>query len=328
MDGGGSNLLDKLYAAWRARRVLLVGGADRQSQWMQTFLEELGAKPARIAPGASAEMLCRAMSEARISAVIVPKAHALAAEDDLIAQLTALRTLLTEAREAGVPLVMLLSDADVYRAQQHPWYAREDDLTGGETQGGLIQSILQLYADGVSRALMGDAVSVQCVRHMPCLGGGHPSVAQYGAWCDALLSGELVGVEHPAMQGVFLHPLDVASGALSLGARFFSGEEPRTGIFNLGAGPHNLCANRSAALRLISRSGGTRPICESDPPLAAIPPLLDGSRVRLLCGVRSLISGDEALSMLLDVMRAAREGADAESAEITAQTQRYITLMP
>lgn len=320
-------MLDKLYAAWRARRVLLVSGQDRQSQWMLSFLEELGAKAARIPPDASAEMLCRAMSEGRISAVIAPKADALSAEGSLIAQLTALSTLLNEAREAGVPLVMLCSSANVYRAQQHPWYAREDDPIGGETRDGLIQSILQTFADGVSRALMGDAVSVQCIRHMPCLGEGNPSVAQYGAWCDALLDGELVSVEHPSMQGVFLHPLDVICGALSLGARYFAGEEPCTGIFNLGAGPHNLSANRSAALRLISRSGGTRPICESNPPVDVVPPLLDGSRSRLLCGIRSLISGEEALSMLLELTRAARESKEAEMDEIRAQTQRYISLM-
>ena len=313
-------MLEKLNANWRARRVLLVGSADRATQWMQALLTELGAKPARIPPSAGAEPLCRAMTAGRISAVIVPALSTLAPGKDAAGQLAALASLLREIREAGVPLTILCSDENVYRAQQHPWYAREEDLTGGETAAGLSMSLLQAYADGVSRGLCGDAVHTICVRHMPTLGSGSPATLQYTKWCRALLAGEVVNVCNPAMQGVFLHPLDMACGALALGARFFAGEEP--GIFNLGPGPLSLCANRSAALRLIARHGGTRPIQESEPPLGPALPLLDGARARLLCGTVCQLSADDALDRLFFLERAAQEGNELE--EIQKQTQDYI----
>lgn len=318
-------MIDKLYESWRARRVLLVGGPDLQTLFTQALLEELGAKTARIPTGSSSETLCRALSAARIGAVIVPRAHALAETADPIAHLSALQTLTTEVREAGVPLLILCSDVSVYRARPRPWYAREEDLTGGQTREGLCQSLLQLYAEGAARGLMGDAVCTLIVRHMPCLGGSSPLSAQYTAWCRTLLRGELIPVEHPSMQGVFLHPLEAACGALMLGARFFSGDTgvDESCIFNLGAGPHNLCANRSAALRFVARQGGTRPIQESEPPLAVSPPLLDGSRARLLCGARCLFSADEALDMLLELERAGQEDEKALPGVIREQVQRY-----
>lgn len=318
-------MIDKLYESWRARRVLLVGGPDLQTRFTEALLEELGAKTARIPAGTNPETLCRALSAARIGAVIVPRAHALAATADPVDHLSALRTLTGEVREAGVPLLILCSDVSVYRARPRPWYAREEDLTGGQTREGLCQSLAQLYAEGVARGLAGDAVRTLIVRHMPCLGGSSPLATQYTAWCRALLSGALIPVEHPAMQGVFLHPLEAACGALMLGARLLDGDTGagESCVFNLGAGPHNLCANRSAALRFAARHGGTRPIQESEPPLPIAPPLLDGSRARLLCGARCLFSADEALDMLLEIERARQEDEKDLPGVIREQVQRY-----
>lgn len=317
-------MLDRLYESWRARRVLIIGGTDQQTAFVQALLDTLGAKAARIPPCMQAETLCRALSAGRISAVIVPQAHTLSVGKDAVEHLRALDVLLTEVREAGVPLLILGSDVSVYRAQSRPWYAREEDLTGGQTRDGLIQSILQLYADGASRALLGDAISTLIVRYMPSLGGQSPSVVQYTRWCHALMHRELITVEHPSMQGIFLHPLEAACGMLTLGARFFAGEEPRSGTFNLGAGPQNLCANRSAALRFISRHGGTRPITECEPPLTFMPPLLDGSRARLLSGVRCLLTGDEALSMLFELEQAKAQGEENLQSVMNSQVQTYL----
>lgn len=316
-------MLTQLQAAWRARRVLLVAGADRFGLFMQALLTELGAKPARIPAHADAQTLCRALSSGRISAVIVPAAHALA-PGGVAAQLGALITVLSEAREAGVPLVMLLSDAAVYRAGAYARPAQEGDPIGGDTPDGLIQSVLQLYAEGVSRGLAGDAVSTLIVRHMPCLACGHPLTAQYSVWCRALDENETIPVSHPGMQGVFLHPLDVACGALLLGARFLSGDTSLTGAFNLGAEPQNLLANRTAALRFIREHGGTRPIREIEPPHSAPLPLLDGAHARFLCGARCLIPGSQALSMLLELERAAPGGMEAELRVIAQQTEYYL----
>lgn len=290
---------------------------------MQALLDELGAKCARIPCGADAETLCRAMNEGRISAVIVPRAQALAPQGGLAAQLQALHTLLTEAREAGVPLTLLLSDESVYRAGAAA-PAGERAPIGGETRAGLIQSMLDLYADGFARGLLGDPVRVLPVRHMPCLGCGHPAVAQYAGWCRALDAGDVPEVAHPAMQGVFLHPLDACCGALLLGARLLSGDTPLSGPVNLPLGQENLLANRTAALRFVRENGGTRPIRETEPPHGPPIPLTDGAQAQFVCGARCLVPGGEALNQLLALVRAARQGPQAQAQVIRAQTQAYL----
>ena len=317
---GGTTVLDKLLSTWRARRVLIVGGKDALTPWMNAILSELGARPVCVTPGCGAEALCRVMNDGRVSAVIIPAAHTLH-EGGLEMQLSALSTLLCEVREAGVPLTILCSDASVYRASEQVWYAREEDPLGGRTREGLIQSILQLYADGMSRGLLGDAVTTLLVRHMPCLFSDSPFTRQYARWCRELLAGEPLHVEHPGMQGIFMHPLDVACGALMLGARFLSGEDMQENVFNLSTGPDNLCANRSAALRLVNQHGGTRPLVESEPPLPPRSPLLDGSRARYTCGFRCRISAGAALSQLLEWTRAAQNGEEAQV--LVHQTRAY-----
>lgn len=314
-------MLDKLLSAWRARRVLLVDCNDALTPWIHALLTEFGARPTSITPGYTAESLCQAMRCGRISALVVPAAHALC-RGNLETQLHAVSTLLDEAREAGIPLTLFCSDVSVYRASEHVWYAREEDPIGGRTHEGLIQSMLQLYADGMSRGLMGDAVTTLIVRHMPCLGSGHACVRQYDQWCRSLIDDEPLYVEHPSRQGIFLHPLDVACGVLTLGARYFSEESLRENVFNLGAGPQNLCANRSAALRFQRQNGGSRPLVESEPPLPAQSPLLDGSRARYLCGTRCIIAGDVALNHLLAHQRAVQTGQ--AQAFIEAQTRAYL----
>lgn len=319
-------MIQQLHAAWRARRVLLIGGPDRMTLFMQALLDELGAKHARLVPSVQPETLHSALTQGRISAVIVPCMRALCI-GNAAAQLASLASLLDEVREAGVPLVILMSDDSVYRADSRPWCAQENDPIGGETPQGLIQSLLDLYACGVSRGLCGDAVSAQCVRHLPCLGCGHPAAAQYSAWCRAARQDEPLQVQHPAMSGVFVHPLDACCGALLLGARFILGDTGCTGAFNLGAGSENLAPNRTAALRFTRRLGVTRPIRESEPPHAAILPLPDGTKARLLCGARCFVSGEEALMQLFALDQAAEEGFDALDLVIRSQAQEYLHLV-
>jgi len=319
-------MIHQLHAAWRARRVLLVGGTDRTALLMQTLLDELGAKTARLAPGFRAETLHRALTEGRVSAVIAPCMRTLI-QGTVTEQLSALIMLLCEAREAGIPLVILMSDENVYRAACHPWHAQENDLIGGETPQGLIQSILDLYAGGVARGLCGDPVSVQILRHLPCLGGSHPAVTQYSAWCRAAAAGSVIEVQHPSLSGVFIHPLDICCGALQLGARFLLGDTGCTGPFNLGACSENLVPNRTAALRFTRRLGITRPIRETEPPHAAILPLLDGAKARLLCGARCRISGEDALMRLFENEQAAQSGFESQMREIMEQTRTYLKIV-
>ena len=320
-------MIRHLHAAWRARRVLLVGGADRTCGFMQALLEALGARPARIPATADSETLCRAMQDGRVSVVIVPRAHALAPGEGLTAQLRTLLVLLGEAREAGIPLVMLLSDENVYRTDAHAWALSESCPIGGETADGLTQSLLQLLADGVSRGLLGDAVSTLIVRHMPCLGCGHPSVEQYSAWCRALMLSEVIDVHAPGAQGSFVHPVDVCLGALSLGARYLAGDRRITGAHNLGPGPQSLMANRSAALRFIRDHGGKRPIREREERTPTPLTLLDGAKARLLCGAQPFIPADEALSLLLRLEQAALRGYAQELCEIQTQTQDALRML-
>ena len=319
-------MIHQLHAAWRARRVLIIGGTDRTTLVMQALFHELGAKTMQIRPGFHAEALNRALTKGRVSAVIVPSMR-LFASGGVTDQLSALILLLSEAREAGIPLVILMSDENVYRAADHPWHVQETDPIGGETPEGLIQSILDLYAQGMSHGLCGDPVSVQIVRHPPCLGCTHPAANQYSAWCHAAVSGDAIEVQHPAASGVFIHPQDVCCGALLLGARFLLGDTACTGAFNLGANSPNLIPNRTAALRLIRRLGVTRSICETEPPQTALSPLLDGTKARLLCGARCSMSGEDALMRLFELEQAASDGFEQEKREIAVQTQAYLKMI-
>lgn len=313
-------MLQSLHAAWGARRVLLLGGEDRMTRFMRALLAELGALPACLPVASQSETLARSLTGGRVFCVIVPCLRALGGS--LTERLRALDALLIEAREAGVPLVMLLSDENAYRAEQHPWAVREEDPIGGETREGLFHAILELFADGVSRGLLGDPVHVLCVRHLPCLGCGHPAVAPYDGWCRAMEAGEPLTVPHPGAQGVFLHPLDACMGGLLLGARFLLGDTACTGMFNLDAGAQNLMPGRTAALRLCARCGYERTLLETEPPHPTLLPLMDGSRARRLCGAEPVVPGDEALLDLLALSRAEREGT-AEAA-IRAQAEAFL----
>lgn len=320
-------MIQPLESAWRARHVLLIGRPGRPCAYMQALLDALGAKCARISPSAGAEAMCRAMQAARVSAVIVPEMRALAPRGHLIAQLSALQLLLGECREAGVPLVLFLSDAAVYRAAAHPWLVSEEEPVGGETEDGLNQTILQLFADGVSRGLTGDAVHTLCLRHPPLLGCGHPDTDVYTQWCAALDAGERLTVPHPGRQALFVSPLDIFSCALKLGARFFGGDTGCTGLFNIAAGTECAAANRTAALRFARIHGCRRPILETTPPESPSTPLLDGRKAQRLVGAYSHTPADEALTALLQLERAARCSPESELEEIARQAQSFLKRM-
>jgi len=182
-------MLEKLAKAWRARRVLLIGLPDAQNLYAEALLCALGARPARLPPDAKAHTLCRALTSGRIGAVMIPCMQDVAAGSSLTQRLDALGLILREMREAGVPLGILCSHEDVYAPRQDAWQAEEGAPLGGRTREGLYQAILQLYADGVGRALLGDAVTTIVCRHAPCLGSDEESVRQYSAWCRAILGG-------------------------------------------------------------------------------------------------------------------------------------------
>jgi len=320
-------MLEKLAKAWRARRVLLIGLPDAQNLYAEALLCALGARPARLPPDAKAHTLCRALTSGRIGAVMIPCMQDVAAGSSLTQRLDALGLILREMREAGVPLGILCSHEDVYAPRQDAWQAEEGAPLGGRTREGLYQAILQLYADGVGRALLGDAVTTIVCRHAPCLGSDEESVRQYSAWCRAILGGGAPVIEHPGAQGVFLHPLDAVLGALCLGARFFLGENDCAGAFNIAPGPAGLCANRSACLRLMQEEGCTRAAAQAHPPCPAPRTQLSGAKIRRLCGFSPQLDAQQALTFLMEHERAQAIGDAAAQLKRREQAERLLKML-
>ncbi len=128
-------MMERLSAGWRGRRVLLVGGENGLCDAMKAMLTEIGARATCVGTDADAQTLCRALGKGRTSAVLLleePK------KGSLPERMAALLTVMTETREAGVPLFMLLSDVR--------------------------SSPIQTAALGVSRGLLGDPVRTIILR--------------------------------------------------------------------------------------------------------------------------------------------------------------------
>lgn len=318
-------MLNHLTAAWRLRRVLLIGGSDAQTLCTQALLTALGARPDLLPLDAPLPALNRALCAGRVSAVILPCLHALSGS--LTDRLHALHLILGETREAGVPLRILCAHEDVYAPHEAQLCAQETAPLGGRTQEGLFQSILQLYADGFSRGLLGDAAPSILLRHPPCLGGGHESAAQYSAWCRAILGDETPVVEHPGAQGTFVHPLDAALAALCLGAGALLGKSRCTGCFNAAPAAHNLCANRTAFAMLARSEGFTRAPAETHPPRRAAYTPLSGEKLRRICGFSPLLSAGVALSFLMEHERALAVGEDAARIKRLEQAEAVLSML-
>ena len=96
-------MLRLLSAAWRARRVLLIGSGNDASEPLEAWLTLLGARWTCLPPAADAQTLYRALTDGRVFAVIVCGAPA----SDV---------LLEEVRETGVPLTILCRGDDAQEA--------------------------------------------------------------------------------------------------------------------------------------------------------------------------------------------------------------------
>ena len=104
-------MLEAMLEGWRGKRVLIVGKPDGLCAFLTAMLEEIGARLMRVGDRADAQALCRALTAGRIGAVILPEEMT---GRDLPERLAATLTLIQEIREAGVPLLLALSDAAVY----------------------------------------------------------------------------------------------------------------------------------------------------------------------------------------------------------------------
>lgn len=128
-------------SVWSLRRVLLAGDSGAMLRAMHAQLSAVGARPVFFSAPFSEEALCRALHQGRYACIIIPDLLKLCPGDPQ-ARLAALNMLLGEAREAGVPLVMLLGAASC--AECAPLFA---------------------HALGCAMGAQGDPVSVQCIRH-------------------------------------------------------------------------------------------------------------------------------------------------------------------
>ncbi len=162
----------ELLGVWSLRRVLLAGNSCVMQRAMEDALCALGARVSHAANPLDEEMLSHLLHKGRCACVIVP--DLLALHTSAQGRLSSLNMLLSESREAGLPLAMLLAGGK-----------------GGETAQLFSQA--QGWACGAS----GDPVSLQCIRH----------------WSD--------------------DPDYACLHALTLGARYLSGDHTCTGYFDL-----------------------------------------------------------------------------------------------
>ena len=297
-----------MLEGWRGKRVLIVGDRGGLCAFLIAVLDEIGARPVCVSDRADAQTLCRALTAGRVSAAILPGEMT---GRSLPERLEATLTLTREVREAGVPLLLAMSDAAVYRGGG--WMNEAGEI-GGRTREGMEASILQTALLGAARGLLGDAVRTMLIRHAPVLG------EDCAAWCDALLEGRTIRVRHPAVRGVFVHPLDIVCCGLTLGARAFQCGEG--GVYNIGTDERSIGTRQSAARRLAMRHGGAGTAQEEAEDGEPSAQLLDGSAARRLCGAACRLDVDQALDLLFEQRRAARAGQ--EEAAIRRMTRTYL----
>lgn len=156
---------------WGLQRVLLAGLSGPMLSAMESLLCAAGARIRHARIPLCGESISRQLHEGRYACVIVPDLSALA-PGGTHACFSALDLLLGEAREAGVPLAILLASSSTPDAAQ-----------------------LFSHAMGWAQGMFGDPVSVQCIRHT---GKNAPSVCHQAL----ALGARFLAGEH-ACTGVF-----------------------------------------------------------------------------------------------------------------------------
>ena len=126
-------MLEAMLEGWRGKRVLIVGKPDGLCAFLTAMLEEIGARLMRVGDRADAQALCRALTAGRIGAVILPEEMT---GRDLPERLAATLTLIQEIREAGVPLLLALSDAAVYPSSAGSFYSANGNFGRGARTDG------------------------------------------------------------------------------------------------------------------------------------------------------------------------------------------------
>ena len=136
-----------LLPAWRGRRVLLAGDDGVMTCAMHALLGDIGARPARVPICSDSEAYFRALMAGRGVCLIAPDLNALA-EHAPSRRMTAMRAMLSEARESGAPLTMLL--------------ARQEDVS---TAQGQALAHLAAQAQSIACLHQHDSLALQWIWH-------------------------------------------------------------------------------------------------------------------------------------------------------------------
>ncbi len=300
-----------LEETFRGLRAVVIGGDYQPALWMRALLTVLGAQTAQV-PGAallSADALCDALTHERPQVVVWASRPPQDKRMDTAEWVRCAQTLTTEAREAGVRLIVRCSDAWVYSAAPPAFPPEQTDVTGGRNVSGLCESLVQQVLLAASRALMGDPVSAVCARHLPLLFGG-ASAGPLDEWVRLLSSGEPLRLGGSGCAAVFMHALDAYAGALTAAAMVLRHGDAYTGAWNFSAPPECVLSRRGAVRVLRRALGSSSPVTEDALPLCPYPDMLSDRPARERLGWHTVWDAQEALEMYC----AFRPGCEVEQA--------------
>lgn len=287
-----------LEQTFRGLHTLVIGGEDQPALWMRALLRELGAKVTQtpgsslLSPGA----LCAALMQARPQVVLWASRPPQDKRMDMAEWVRCAQLLVSEAREAGVRLIVRCCDEWVYSATPPAFVPEQTDATGGMDAAGLCESLVQQVLLGASRALLGDPVSAVCARHLPLLFGS-ASDGDLDEWIRLLETGQPVSVGGAGCAEIYMHPLSVYAGALAAAAMALRHGDAYCGAWNFSA-PADCVLSRRGAVRVLRRVlGSTSPVTEDALPLRPFPSMLGDRPARERLGWHTVWNAEEALEM-------------------------------
>ena len=293
-------------------RALVIGGDDQPALWMRALLDALGARTAREPGSALLDPVdvCAALARERPQAIIWASRPPRDKRLDMAEWVRCAQTLVNEAREAGVRLIVRCSDVWVYSAAPPAFPPDQEDATGGLSVDGLCESLVQQVMLAASRGLLGDPVCAVCARHLPLLYGA--AGGPLDEWARTLRAGEPLHVGGGGCAAVFMHPLDAYAGALTAAAMVLRHGDAYAGAWNFSAPAQCVLSRRGAARALHQALGSTSDVTEDALPLYAHPQTLCDRPARERLGWRAVWSGEEALAQYA-AYRPGLERAQAEA---------------
>ena len=302
------SVLEETFCGLRA---LVIGGYDQPALWMRALLDVLGARTAQEPGSALLDPVdvCAALARERPQAIVWASRPPRDKRLDMAEWVRCAQTLVGEAREAGVRLIVRCSDVWVYSAAPPAFPPDQEDATGGLSVDGLCESLVQQVLLAASRGLLGDPVSAVCARHLPLLYGA--SGGPLDEWARTLRAGAPLHVVGGGCAAVFMHPLDAYAGALMAAAMVLRHGDAYAGAWNFSAPAQCVLSRRGAARALRQALGSASDITEDALPLGTHPQMLCDRPARERLGWHVVWSGEEALAQYA----AYRSGLERTQAE-------------